>query len=334
METDFRTKVDVKPFPFGINYITPTMFLGSCFSENIGNMLATRKFPVLVNPFGVVYNPQSVGLVLNRIITGELYQESNLINHNNFWLSVDHHTSFSNPNRELCINGINSSLANAHQFWEQTQCLAITFGTARVYNLKKSGKPVANCHKIPAKEFTHTLLSVDEIVGYWHTLIAKMLTLNPNLKIIFTVSPVRHWKDGAVGNQVSKSTLILAVNQLVNHFPQNVFYFPAYEIMMDDLRDYRFYADDMLHPSSLAISYIWDQFKKAVVSHDAQLLSAEIEKIILAVNHKPFNVNTKEYKQFVSTTLMKIDDLTQRNKELSFHSEITTLKDRLLNESF
>jgi hypothetical protein len=326
MQQSFRTLVDIKPFPFGLDYNTPSLFIGSCFTENIGSKMRERKFSVLVNPFGVVYNPLSALLVLNRIIDGKPYSETDLSFHNNLWLSLDHHTSFSNTDKNQCLSDINVSLEKSHAFWKNTQCLAITFGTARTYYQNKTNLPVANCHKIPAKEFTNKLLTVNEILSTWTDRLKKIIADKPNIKIIFTVSPVRHWKDGAIGNQVSKSTLILAIKQLTDTFPNNAFYFPAYEIMMDDLRDYRYYADDMLHPTPLAVNYIWDKFKLSLIHSTAQKQSQEIEKIIQAINHKPFNPNTLEHKKFIENTLGKIEDVIKSNPTIDFNDEISKLK--------
>lgn len=331
MNNPFRTIVEVKPLPFGLDYSTPTLFVGSCFTENIGQMMLQRKFPAMVNPFGVVYNPVSVSLVLNRITEGKPYTENELLEHNGQWLSLDHHTSFSRVDKQDCLNTINSSLEEATQFWNNTQCLVVTFGTARVYYYNRTELPVANCHKIPAKEFTNKLLSVKEIVSLWTNDLNRIFASKPNLKIIITVSPVRHWKDGPFGNQVSKATLLLAASQLVELFPNRLFYFPAYEIMMDDLRDYRYYADDMLHPSPLAISYIWDKYKRSTIHNTAQDLSLEIEKVLQAVNHRPFNTKTKEFKQFLERTLSKINEITKLNPSINFNEEINTLKGHLPN---
>jgi hypothetical protein len=325
MDKPFRTIVEVKPFPFKQDYRTPTLFLGSCFTENIGQLMLSRKLPVMVNPFGVVYNPISVGQVLKRISERKLYEQNDLIQHNNLWLSLDHHTTFSRVDKKDCLNSINISLTKSVEFWQNTNYLTITFGTARVYLYNKTGLPVANCHKIPAKEFTHKLLTVDEIVTHWSTLLNKTFIEKPSLKAIFTVSPVRHWKDGAIGNQISKSTLILAINQLQVLFPERVFYFPSYEIMMDDLRDYRYYADDMLHPTPLATQYIWEKFRNAIISPETQKIIVEIESIIQACNHRPFNTNTIDYKLFVEKVRKKIAEVETRVKGVDFTNELLSL---------
>jgi hypothetical protein len=305
------------------------MLLGSCFTENIGKTMVNRKLPALVNPFGVIYNPISVNLVLKRIIQGKPYGNDELTHYNNQWISLNHHTSFSKPNQAECLEEINLSLSNAHNFWQKTQRLIITFGTARVFYLAKTGKPVANCHKIPAKEFTRKLLSTEEIVDVWKSEFEEILREKPNLKVILTVSPVRHWKDGSEGNQLSKATLILAINRLIEIFPNNLVYFPTYEIVMDDLRDYRFYNDDMLHPSPLAVEYIWEKFKDSLIPQPAQQLMGEVEKIYQAVNHKPFSTKTKEFKQFIKNTLLKIEAIAQRNPNINFTHEVDLLNSYL-----
>jgi hypothetical protein len=330
MEKSFTTPVHVDNYPFEINYSSPTLFIGSCFAESIGDKMLERKFPVLINPFGVVYNPLSVALGLKRIISGQPFVEDDLNTYNNLWFSFYHHTSFSSSNQEDCLKRINVSLRQAHNFWRETEFLAITFGTARVYHHKKMGIPVANCHKIPAREFKHSLLSVSEIVNLWSDLLESILKAKKNLKVILTISPIRHWKDGPVGNQVSKSTLILAVSQLVEKFPENVFYFPSYEIVMDELRDYRFYADDMLHISSRAIDHIWNKFRNTTIANDAQRTSLKVEEILAAINHRPFNPKSKEFISFVENTLEKINNLKRDNPSFNFSHEINVLQENIL----
>jgi len=318
---DFRTTVEAPKYPFAISYDTPTLFCGSCFTENIGSILQKRKMPVMVNPFGVVYNPISVKIVIESILKTKPFTESDLNFLNGLWFSYNHHSSFSSPQKEECLDLINSNLFNASAFVKRMNCLVVTFGTARVYYLKASNEPVANCHKAPAKEFENRLLDVAEIVEEWSELIDVLLKVNPDLKILFTVSPVRHWKDGAVGNQISKSILHVAIHQLVGKYPNNAFYFPAYEILMDDLRDYRFYADDMLHPSKFAIEYIWERFRESLLDIKTVALISEVEKILQAVNHRPFNPNTTEHKTFIKKILEQIQRVKKTYPGIDFSKE-------------
>ncbi|NOU19077.1 MAG: GSCFA domain-containing protein [Bacteroidales bacterium] len=321
----FRTEVDVQPFPFDISYKTPIIFCGSCFTENIGRIMVERKMPALVNPFGVVYNPLSVKLVIERIIQATPLTESDLRFRDGLWYSYLHHSSYSSSDKNKCLAMINYDLSHANKFIKSANCLLVTFGTARVYYLKENNQPVTNCHKVPSKEFNNNLMSVEEIVTSWSELIDLLLSQTPCSKIVFTISPVRHWKDGAVGNQQSKSILNVAIHKLILKYPDNAFYFPSYEILMDDLRDYRYYADDMLHPSKVAVEYIWEKFKKSLIESKSITLMEEIEKVISAVNHKPFNPNIPEHRAFVANTLELIKKIKKKNSSLNFTEEENTL---------
>lgn len=326
MEKLFRTIVEVPPTEFWMGYTSPTLIIGSCFAENVGNKLQVRKFPVEVNPFGVVYNPISVKLALKRIISGEPFAETELDFHNNLWFSFLHHSSFSNPSKEECLTNINQKLVASHNSWESTQHLIITFGTARVYFHKRYNKPISNCHKIAATEFDHRLLTVKEITDIWNELLGEIISKKPNIKIAFTVSPIRHWKDSPQGNQLSKSTLHLAINEMLKAFPKNTFYFPAYEIMFDDLRDYRFYAEDMLHPSDLAVDYIWDKFSSSYISSESFRLMKEVERIVLAHQHRPLHPGTAEHINFVEKTISEMERLSYLLPAMDFSKEIEFMK--------
>lgn len=329
MPADFRTEILLQKYPFRLGYDTPVMLCGSCFTEYIGNIMHKRKFPVLVNPFGVVYNPISIKLVIDRILNETHFKPKELNYRNGLWFSYLHHTSFSLPDKATCLQVINDELARAVDFIKGVRFLLITFGTARVYYLKENNEPVANCHKIPSQEFENRLLNVDEIFVEWTILLNKIFSLNKKLKVIFTVSPVRHWKDGPQGNQLSKSILHVAVNELIKNDPERLFYFPAYEIMMDDLRDYRFYSDDMLHPSLQAVDYIWNKFNQSAFDHASIKLMKEVEKVLDAVSHRPFNPKTPEHKTFINNTLKKIYTIKKENPDLDFSDEESYLFDYL-----
>ncbi|MFC2151478.1 GSCFA domain-containing protein [Bacteroidota bacterium] len=307
---EFRTVIQPEPSKNKINYQTPLMFMGSCFTENIGNKMLELKFPALVNPFGVLYNPFSVRNSLEILIDHMKFTKDDLCFFNDQWLSFNHDTEFSNENQEDCLKRINSSVEAASKHIRNSKFLIISLGTAWVYKHKKTSKVVSNCHKIPSKEFERILLEPADIFVEWSNLINRLLSLNKKLKIIFTVSPIRHWKDGAIQNQLSKSTLILAIHQLIKEIP-NIEYFPAYEIMMDDLRDYRFYANDMIHPSNMAIDYIWEQFSKTYFEKETNDIINEVNKILLAENHHPFKQETESHKKFLQN-LKKEKDLINR----------------------
>lgn len=316
----FRTIIQPEPSKNRIDYHSPVLFLGSCFTENIGNKMIDLKFPVLINPFGVLYNPVSVRQSIEILLDKRNFKESDLSFYNNQWYSFYHDTEFSNTDKNECLNNINHKLNEAREHLEKVKYIIITFGTAWVYEYIESAKVVSNCHKIPAKKFRRFKLGVEDIFVNWAKLINRIEDFNPDLKIIFTVSPVRHWKDGAVQNQLSKSTLILAINQLMKIFDQ-VEYFPSYEIMMDDLRDYRFYADDMLHPSKVAIDYIWENFSETYFDSETKNTIKEVEKIVQAYNHRPLNPNTNNHTNFKESTLNKINELNKKYPFLNFEAE-------------
>ena len=317
---NFRTIIEAEPSKNKINYHTSVLFLGSCFTENIGDKMNELKFPVLINPFGVLYNPVSVRNGLEILIDQKRFTESDLNFFNEQWFSFYHDTEFSDTDQKKSLNKINTSVELAAKQLKNAKYLIITFGTAWVYKYLESGNVVSNCHKIPAKKFDRFKLGVEDIFVEWANLINRLNELNKKLKIIFTVSPVRHWKDGAVQNQLSKSTLILAINQLKNKF-ENIEYFPAYEIMMDDLRDYRFYADDMLHPSNMAIEYIWEQFSQTYFEKETTDIIKEIDKIILARNHRPLNPDTENHKKFLNKQVEIIKKFSKKFPFIDFKKE-------------
>lgn len=256
---DLRTTFTIDPSRDRISYNTPVMFIGSCFASEIGDKMGEGKMDVLINPAGVVYNPVSVGNTIDMLIENKIFETKDLYSYKGISLSFSHYTDFTSDNALQVLAKINSATDKAAHFLKRARFLFITFGTARIFRFNETGKVVSNCHKLPSSQFTREILSVDQITSAWDDILNRLHSFNPDLRVIFTVSPVRHWKDGAHGNQVSKSILFLAVEKLLGH---NIVsgYFPAYELLMDDLRDYRYYADDMLHPSRTAIDYIWNAF--------------------------------------------------------------------------
>lgn len=296
------------------------MFVGSCFSENIGAKMGYHKFNVSMNPFGILYNPESIKQCFEFLLSDTNILESDLIEYDSVFHSFYHHSRFSNTNKAELLHDLNERLQQDRDRFRNVEYLFITFGTAWVYKYIKSGKVVSNCHKVPAKEFERYRLSLDEIVNAYKDILMQISTVNPNIKVIFTVSPVRHFKDGAVENQVSKSTLLLAVNELQQHL-DFVEYFPAYEIMMDELRDYRFYNSDMLHPSSLAIDYIWEQFSKSILSDSTSDFMRKTGKIQKAMNHRPFQSSAESHQKFVRKQLVEIDSLKQKYSHVNFAEE-------------
>ena len=321
----FRTEVLPAGYPWKISYHSDSFFIGSCFTQHIGAKMQELKFRTEVNPFGVVYNPLSVKNSLEILLQKRKLSENDLHFNNHRWFSFYHHSSFSHPEKSLCLSNINSKINSASRFLSEAGFLFITFGTARVFTRIETGEVVSNCHKLPSSAFNRRLLTVDEIVNEYSILLKHLSDKKPDLKVILTLSPIRHWKDGAEGNQISKATLILAVNQLVE-MHKNVFYFPSYEIMMDDLRDYRFYADDKIHLSPMAINYIWEKFSRSIFDLETLKLIPRIQKINKALSHTPFDAGSKSYKNFARKTLDEINTLERENQFLKYTEE----KDRLL----
>mgnify|MGYP005838351653 CR=1 FL=1 len=316
----FRTEISPEKSGLRIGYNTPLFFTGSCFSEEIGSYLERGKFDILINPFGVLYNPASVSDSLGRIIEGRKFTEKDLFEYRDRFLSLSHDTSFSGESPEDVLKSINSNLEIAGTKLKNAYFLFVTFGTARVYRLKSSGRIVSNCHKIPAQEFKREVLSVDEIASLWKDLIDKLREFNSRINIVFTLSPVRHWKDGAHGNQISKSILLLAIDRLMSE-DSRLKYFPSYELMIDDLRDYRFYKDDLLHPSRAAVEYIWDYFAATYFEEDVLNLYREIENVMAGVEHRFIGNNRHETEAFKKNMLSRISQINKLYPGIKLDSE-------------
>lgn len=289
-----QTVVDIEKPDFKLDYATRMMLVGSCFVENIGQKLNSFGFQVDINPCGLVYNPLSVATSLNFILDRKRFVEADLIRNNGKWVSLNHHGSFSDFQSEACLQKINERLEKAAEHLKKTDILMITWGTSWIYRYRKNGCVVSNCHKFPASDFERFRLGEDDIFRVYTDLIARLKQWRPELKILFTVSPIRHWKDGAHGNQLSKAVLLLVVDQLMRTF-DFVSYFPSYEIVMDELRDYRFYAEDMLHISPQGITYIWEKFRDLYISKEAQGWMERIGKLNKILQHRPFDDSTDAY---------------------------------------
>lgn len=316
-----QTIVDIPSPGFSIDYSHKTLLLGSCFSTNIGNKLETLKFQTNSNPFGVIYNPASIAQAINILLKKNSFDSEELNNHNGLWYSFYHHSSYSSKNKQECLNAINNSLKISKEQLLKSAYLFITLGTAWAFRHKESARIVANCHKIPAKEFERLYLNPQEIVNALSSAIKSLLAVNGNIKIILTVSPIRHWKDGATENTRSKSALILAIKELESIF-SNIYYFPVYEIFMDELRDYRFYASDMLHPSDFSIEYIWERFSNTFFNDDTHRLIKEIEKIVKSFQHRPLNTEDESFQKFISGVKSKAEDLQSKYSFIDFSEEL------------
>ncbi len=318
----FHTEVNIPEFREKTGYTKANMFIGSCFTENIGNRMNGLKYEVDINPFGILYNPVSVANALQILIQEKEFTNNELVYADGLYHSFYHHGRFSSINEKETLNKINVRIKHSGKFLRSSDYLFLTFGTSWVYRFKKNGKIVSNCHKIPASEFERERLSIAEIVDLYFQLLTDLKRINEKVRIVFTVSPVRHWKDGAVENQRSKAVLLLAIDELIHKF-ENGFcnYFPAYEIMMDELRDYRFYAQDMIHISDTAVNLIWEKFEVALIDKESHQISENVLDITKAFEHRPFNKNTKEHLKFVSKILDKTEKLEQNYKFLKLDGE-------------
>jgi hypothetical protein len=329
--TSFRTEIFVDKPPVLIQYSDVISMIGSCFAENIGRKFTSGRFNVMVNPHGIIYNPASIRNTIMQITHNKQITESYLHQHNGIWHSFDHHGDFSSTDSKETVTAINQSLHEAHQHLRKSHYLFITFGTAWVFEHLETQKVVANCHKLPSNSFKRYRLEVEEITAMYNQLINELFRFNPTLRIVFTVSPVRHIKDGAHGNQLSKSTLLLAINQLITKHPQ-LLYFPAYEIMNDDLRDYRFYESDMLHPNNQAIDYIWNKFSETWFDDKAQKFYGDAEEIEKARQHRPFLRQSTDYLKFINASLQKIERLSKTYPLASFENDVAFFRDQLKSQ--
>jgi len=318
----FFTEVHIPEFPLKMDYSKSMMLMGSCFTENIGQKLFDLKFKVDLNPFGILYNPESIANSLKFLLERRIFTEMDLFSDHGLWNSFYHHSRFSDADLKIALDKINNRISASHEFLKSADFLILTFGTAWVYELKNTGQIVSNCHKVNASEFKRFRLKVHEITEVYRELMEQIWDQNPALKVIFTVSPIRHWKDGAVENQLSKATLLLAIDQLIRGFGDQVCsYFPSYEIVMDELRDYRFYAEDMLHLSPVATDYIFDRFRKSMVSSESIEVSGQVSKITKAIQHRPFNPQSVEYEKFLRSNLNEISRLESRFSFLDLSKE-------------
>ena len=314
---DFHLEFTPKPFDTKINHQHNLLLIGSCFTEQIGTKLANHKFSMLDNPNGILFNPISITKSISSYIDNKQYTAADLFYQNECWNSWEHHSRFSNPDAEKCLSDINESQTRAHGFLKKADWLLITLGSAFVYELENN-TVVANCHKVPTDKFNKKLLQVDEVITALRNMIEKAIAFNPGLKIIFTISPVRHLRDGFVENNRSKATLIHAVHQLLRDY---VSYFPAYELVIDDLRDYRFFAEDMVHPNYTATNYVWEKFIATCIDEPSQQLMKEIAVIVAAKNHKAFNPSSEQHKKFLQTNLEKVKKLQSQFAYIDFAAE-------------
>jgi len=299
-----------------IDYQSKILLLGSCFSENIGDKLSYFKFQSTQNPFGILFHPKAIENLITNTSNKKVYSSDDLIYQNEIWHSFDAHSSLSSASENELLNKLNVAISLTNKKIKEASHIIITLGTSWVYRYIETDTIVANCHKIPQKKFLKELLSVSEISESLARSISLIKSINSDAAVIFTISPVRHLKNGFIENTQSKSHLIAAIHTLVNK--QDVSYFPSYEIMMDELRDYRFYAEDMIHPNKTAINYIWRKFIDTWFSEETKSIMKEIDEIQKGLLHRPFYEDSKLHQQFLLKLEQKKSSLQERLPFINF----------------
>ena len=313
----FRTEIGISKGNHLIDYDSDIVLLGSCFSENIGDKLSYDKFNSLVNPYGILFHPVAIEKAITQGINQIQYTTDDLYFFNDLWLSFNHHSKFSSTDREKILFNINSGITDFNLRLQSATHLIVTLGTAWVYRFVENDKVVANCHKIPQKKFSKELLSIDDISESLDAMITLIKSINKNISVILTLSPVRHLKDGFIENCMSKAHLLSAIYEVTN-INKNIHYFPAYEIMLDDLRDYRFYNEDMLHPNAMAINYIWDKFRNSWMSEKTIELSNKVESLQKSLAHRPFHSESEQHQAFIRKIKDQISSLNKQYPNINF----------------
>ena len=314
----FRTKIPILQTDFKIDYNAKIVSLGSCFAVNMAEKFDYFKFENACNPFGILFHPLAIEKLIDFAVSGKQFTDKDVFFHNERWHCFDAHSDLSNSSKEDLIANLNAITTSLKLQLQAASHIIITYGTSWVYRNIATNEIVANCHKVPQKEFSKEILSVETIKESMQNTLDLIQKINPNVNFIFTVSPVRHLKDGFVENQLSKAHLISAIYQTTNNKQQTTNYFPSYEIMMDELRDYRFYAEDMIHPNSVAIDYIWQRFSETFISEESHSIMKEVETIQKGLAHRPFNLNSESHQQFLSKLNDKMVKLQKQLPQIQF----------------
>ncbi|WP_348823471.1 GSCFA domain-containing protein [Flavobacterium aestuarii] len=317
---NFTTKIPIPKNPNPIDYNSKIVSLGSCFAENMGNKFQYFKFQSKTNPFGIIFNPVSIERIIDRAVNDEVFTEEDVFFHNERWHCFEVHSDLSHSNKAELIANLNQILVETKKQLQEASHIIITYGTSWVYRSIEKNSIVANCHKVPQKQFSKELLSAETIEKSIQNTIDLIKKLNPNCSFIFTISPVRHLKDGFVENQVSKAHLITAVYQTTNNKQQTINYFPSYEIMMDELRDYRFYAEDMLHPNQTAIDYIWERFSESCINENSFQTMKDVLEIQKGLSHRSFNPESEQHLKFLANLNQKINFVKEKFPHIKFYN--------------
>ncbi|OXA83393.1 GSCFA domain-containing protein [Flavobacterium hercynium] len=318
---NFRTPISIAKTAHPIDYNSKIISIGSCFAENMAKKFDYFKFQNTTNPFGIIFNSVSIEKIVRRVVEQHFFTESDIFLHNDLWHCYEIHSELSNSNKEELLQSLNQIITATHDYLTHSTHIIITYGTSWIYRNIQSEQIVANCHKVPQKQFTKELLPVSEIENSIQNTVQLIQKLNPDINFIFTVSPVRHIKDGFIENQLSKAHLFSAIHQVLKiHNSQftTLTYFPSYEIMMDELRDYRFYAEDMLHPNQVAIDFIWKLFIDSNIALESVSVMQEVEEIQKGLNHRSFNPESEQHLKFLSKLHQKIDILKSKFPQFKF----------------
>jgi hypothetical protein len=317
----FRTQIPISKTNNPIDYNSKIISIGSCFAENMAEKFDYFKFQNETNPFGIIFNSVSIEKIISRIIKKEFYTEKDIFFYNERWHSYEVHSDLSNSDRQELLETLNKAISETYKNLKEATHIIITYGTSWIYRNTESDQIVANCHKVPQKQFSKELLSVEVIQKSIQNTIDLIQVLNPDINFIFTVSPVRHIKDGFAENQLSKSHLFAGLYQVLKTHNSEFIthnYFPSYEIMMDELRDYRFYAEDMLHPNQVAIDYIWHKFSENYISEDSISTMQEVSEIQKSLRHRSFNPDSEQHQKFLAKLQQKISSIQEKWAHIKF----------------
>ena len=325
---EFRTTVKTGENRGWLHHSDNVVLLGSCFSDNIGAKMHGALINATVNPMGTLYNPMSIARGVQRLINNEPVAGKDLFMQSGVWNSYDFHSRHSMPDKQVTLDRMNSRIEQGHQALQQARLLTITLGTAIVYRLKATGEVVANCHKVPQHEFERKMAPVSEMVRTLDEMLTALHTCNPGMNIILTVSPIRHIADGLDVNSLSKASLRVAIQEVMARHRDYCDYFPSYEIMLDDLRDYRFYSNDMVHPSDVAVEYIWQAFQATYLDDHSALAVARCERIHKRLQHRPMSANRETVDRFNADTASVVRNLIKEYPYLADNPELQKVLDR------
>jgi hypothetical protein len=325
----YRTEIDLTKFNFNIDYNQPLVLMGSCFSDHMGKSLLTYKFDALSNPLGISFNPISVARQLNYCLDPSLLKREDWAFHDGLWHHFDFHGRFSGKDREKVHQTLEKALVICADYLSRSRALFITFGTANVYFHREKKMVVANNHKFPIADFSKARLTQDEIVQAFEPIIPRLKSLNPQLRIVFTVSPVRYTRDGLVENQRSKASLLLAVEQLCRDFDQH--YFPSYEMFIDDLRDYRYYEKEMIHPGEQGVQYVWENFTRVFFSAKTEEMRKQVEGLVLSSKHRPIHPKSENHYNFLCKIKDKITAFQKEHPEIDLQKELASIEEQVTN---